>query len=59
MGIKKRSPAKKGSGASRGGIISKKERSTFELVGASVTASEEGKGYSTNAARELQASKKN
>ena len=36
LGIKKRSPAKKGSGSSRGGLINKKTKASFELSGASI-----------------------
>ena len=51
--VKKRSPAKKGKGTSRGGTINKKTKASFELSGASLADAEEGKGYSTNAAREI------
>ena len=44
MGIsaKKKSPAKKGRGASRGGLINKKNKATFELSGASIADMESG-----------------
>ena len=54
MGIKKRSPAKKAKGQSRGGLINKKTKASFELSGASIVESEEGRGLSTNAAKEIQ-----
>ena len=59
MGIQtgaKKSPVKSkgGRGASRGGLINKKTKATFELSGASITEMEEGGGVSINAARALQ-----
>ena len=35
--VKKKSPAKKGRGSSRGGLINKKIKAGFELSGASIT----------------------
>ena len=58
IAAKKRSPAKKGSGSSRGGMLTKKTKTAFELSNVSVADAEEGKGYSTNAARELMTAKK-
>ena len=60
MGIetKKRSTSKKSKGQSRGGLINKKLRASLELSGASFQDMEEGKGYSTTAARDLQAKSK-
>ena len=54
MGIqtKKRSPAKGGSGSSRGGHVSKKIKASFEMSGQSIQDMEEGKGLSTNSAKE-------
>ena len=55
--IKKRSPAKSSKGASRGGKVNKKDRASFELSGASVADMEEGKGISTQQAKEMQQKK--
>ena len=46
--------AKKARGASRGGLINKKNKATFELSGASIAEMEEGKGASTSAAKAIQ-----
>ena len=54
LGIKKRSPAKKAKGSSRGGLINKKTKASFELSGASIADAEEGRGLSTAAAKEMQ-----
>ena len=54
LGIKKRSPAKRAHGGSRGGLINKKTKASFELSGASIVDAEEGRGHSTNAAKEIQ-----
>ena len=43
---------KKATGASRGGSISKRERTAREMSGASIADAEEGKGYSTAAAKD-------
>ena len=53
----RKSPAKKGKGASKGGNLNKKTRAAFDLAGASIRDMEEGKGASTNAAMDLQKKK--
>ena len=53
----KRTPAKKGRGQSRGGQVNKKLRASIELSGASLQEMDDGKGFTTNAARELQQKK--
>ena len=52
--VKKRSPAKGGSGSSKGGHVSKKVKAAFEMSGQSIVDMEEGKGVSTNQATENQ-----
>ena len=53
--VAKKSPAKgKGKGTSRGGLINKKTKASFELSGASIQEMEDGKGVSTQAAKSLQ-----
>ena len=53
----KKSPAKKGRGTSRGGQVNKKLKASLELSGASLNDMDEGKGFTTNAAREMQTKK--
>ena len=51
---KKNPTNKKRGGSSRGGQINKKTKASFELGGANVKSAEEGKGFSTTAAKDLQ-----
>ena len=56
--VKKRTPAKKGKGTSKGGLINKKNKATFELSGASITDMESGNQVSTQASKDIQAKSK-
>ena len=49
---KKRTPAKKAGGSSKGGHVKKKTRAAFDLSNVSMKDSNASTGYSTNAARE-------
>ena len=51
--VKKRTPARKAGGSSKGGHVNKKTRASFDLSNASMKDSNSSTGYSTNAAREL------
>uniref|UniRef100_A0A7S3FSX3 MRPL25 domain-containing protein n=1 Tax=Strombidium rassoulzadegani TaxID=1082188 RepID=A0A7S3FSX3_9SPIT len=59
IGVESKKPtSKKSRGASKGGNVNKRLRASFELTGASINDMDAGKGYSTQAARDMQVKEK-